>query len=169
LWRSAKAAIRAPATTPKSQSPPPKAHVGRVCFGSWPLGFPRSCHILQIKSEPPLIRLFTCNQLHSPHPQPIAGNKACGLDTPTVDEGAVGTVEISYLQLAAWKSSQTAVHARDERGVNNEIGARRPPDCSDGARQNTEGLLGDVGSVGYPAKNPHLNQAVIRTFRPDCS
>ena len=70
-----------------------------------------------------------------------------------VDVRAVGAFEVAHFELAARQRRQPAMHARDERGVDDEIGAGRAADGADGAGENSECTFRKV--FGDRPQDPH--------------
>src|ERR1700719_3235248 len=66
-------------------------------------------------------------QLDAADSQPIAAAELTLVDAPIVDEGAVGARQVLDVDAFVGRDD-TAVQSRHERGVDDEVGARRAPD-----------------------------------------
>ena len=100
-----------------------------------------------------LVRFLQRDELNASHLQAVAGRQARGFDALAVHVRAVRAFEIRDLQLAANERGHAAVHARDERGIDDEIGAGGAADRAFIAWQDAEGFL--RLTFGHGPQDPH--------------
>ena len=107
-------------------------------------------------ARPRPVRLSFCpllhHQVHAADREPVARPQGGLLHTLAVHEGSVRAGEVGDRQRPAGVDGQAAVHARNQRRVDDEVGAGRAADRPDGPGRQAE----DVGAAGIGrAKCPH--------------
>ena len=91
---------------------------------------------------PPLLNGFPRDEQFQPADlQAVADGEAGAFDPLSVDERAVGALEVAYLQVAVGERGQPAVDARHERGLDDEVGAGGATDGPHASWQNAKSLF----------------------------
>src|SRR5947209_2749833 len=109
----------------------------------------------------PLAISHVDRELNAPDPQPVAGRQHRLVDPLVVDVGAVCAFQVDDLEPIV-RGAETAVQARYEGDIEDEVGARRPSDGLDRTGLEAKRSLGAL-------QNPHLRILTLSPARSQSS
>lgn len=91
-------------------------------------------------------------QFYASYTEPVARGERCVLDALAVYKGSIRTGQVHDLQMLV-AGGEAAVQPRHQRGIDDEVGARRAADRLDRSRTKPE--RHGVGVRRRSLKNPH--------------